>query len=545
MDGLDQAVVHGFLVLRRFECSPATLAFFIKTVATRPDDGRAWLTLGRLLEMGGAREESLVAYETGLGRMAALDLGKEEPLTWSGLARALHLLPGHRVVEEWPAWMKGSGRMRALAGLSHGLGDDEPELYQRILGRGLTVEATRAPCAIYLYRFLVERQRRPEAGLEVLRSAVRAVPDFPPLVFALVGHFLARGRLTEARAALGAHLPEGDRAHLTRLIDGLAAPPGLVPGRGELKSTSLSDGGYFQQLLARSLEGGGVAVAEELVAWATSLPVTTATQRESFEAFTSDVVASSSPWSPLFDRGRLMLDLVGAGARKATREATCRSLLVESRPAVDEWNRAAGALASETGAALFDGWWHEASRRQGESASLGLSRALWLGRLNRVQESLVALARARELHDRPVPSGPNRPAAELAPAAVFEIVGRPLLRHRLGFALSKELLDALSRDVGPGGPLVDDLFESVVRGDLKGAAATAARLFDLEPGEPIWGLTWVWCSGGTPALRAQVRAALRQVPGGQWALRELERPLPAGPVSVPPGGSARSPAPAR
>jgi hypothetical protein len=324
----------------------------------------------------------------------------------------------------------------------------------------------RSPCgavaAIALHDLLTRSMRSVE-GLAVLEQAVRLHPGERKLASRLFAHHLERGDVAAAGAALRVHPATDLQRQTVALLE--TGPDRAAPfdplGVGSSHTRLL----LGRMELVRRLRQGDVAGAERLLAG----------------------ISRSDTYVRAWDR--MSLDLLAAGSVQGWVARIAQQSL-RADPA--HWIHAALALGTDAGVAWFDrlagGTGAAAGAAPGEAvAERAIAAALLASRRGEWERALATLARARRLAT----------GVDPFPAAVCEVLARPLWRSALGVSAPVEILDRARRDPGPrNGPApaaaIAAYWKCVRDADHTAAAGHAARLFEDRPRELFWGVSALW-----------------------------------------------------
>jgi serine/threonine protein kinase/tetratricopeptide (TPR) repeat protein len=365
-----------------------------------PDDGRAWLQLGNIVEKEGLDAFARSLFERGLRMINGEILYSWPRSTWRAFCRALRSVRDPQLEELWLAAVKPYATQDpALAGLVDALGDDMPRL-SRLLQKAAQLPQYRTTAREWLGQAHLELNRKEEArrvweqlwhgGLRTLTLADR-----------LVNINLSLGDVEGARSYMKGSRNEIAMESACQYCEG---PPEREPRWVRIRKTNditpvLDAMEVYRQLELKQLDKA-VEKMEELIE-----------MRRRHNHYFGELV---------------ILDVIGAGCANQQLETFARDALFES-PLQDDtrlqrWEMAAGSLVTPRSVPLMERW-----MRQAEEQNLPLPvdfpllKALWLSRRGLLAESLIELARSRMPLSRP---------------EACEIVARPIWHELLG--LSKD-----------------------------------------------------------------------------------------------------------
>ena len=493
MDWLSERLSLGFLNQVGTELTASLIASVIKAAGAQPDDGRTWLSLGRVYEMEGRIDDARLVYARALPRLEGIDLEPASELIWAGLIGALQLVPGRALEHDWYVYLPRGNSPRAWSVLKTLLKAD-PARFDAVLKAGLTDPRHAGLRSLVLNQMQVERGTDPAYVRRLWNEALDADPAQAPWLTGWMLVFLAeRGRIEDARALV----KRSGQATWTPILDYLGgdAERASLDWRAQAGGTRVL---YLRLEAFRQLELRQVADAEALA-----------------EALKADPLETPRELAPL------LAELIGQGTTRAWVEPKLLELIGADPPDMGLWNDATGALSSPAGQGVMPRWLGRPGGQQPIAGWREVERALWSSRRGKHALALDALQTAIDAY-----GDDWMPGTE-----VCEVLARPLLDQLAGGAPDATAVARARPMLPPSlkrGTWITYL-DHLRAGRMDQARDVARNQFELTPHQFFWPLAWALHSryGGDPEQAAKARARLtacvRWHGCGLWALEAAAR----------------------
>lgn len=461
------------------QADAAITSLALEHIADYPDDGRTWLTLGRLLELDNRPEAARLTYGIALARLDGVQLSHKGEFMGAAIARALMMVPGHDLERDiWQFVTEGKEARRALRGLGLALGKEGRDRFEAIVRAG-TKGSLADVCVWVLAEFLEDIRQKPAAARKLANDHLARARRGELVLDYLIHHLAQRGMADEVDRVIGLEMRR--RWYFPYLE-------------------------YLRGTWPEKLDFKGAPIPRERFSrWA----AWSFLERGDWKAARNEAEAIKGTGHDSFDHARLlMLDLAGRpGVDKAAQDAT-RDLLVKD-PSPGDWMEAAGALSTPDGRPQM-----ERLLAQVQTEPKGWYQALWLARCGQHAEALDALSAIA-----------NSRAAPMVDVA--EIACRPLFEKAAGVAVPEAVLTRARAAEASVPAHAKPLHKALASGDAAGARKAAWNLFELYPQRTLPLVAVAWTEAGTgavaewPRVRARLEVALRARARGLWMLDEL------------------------
>jgi serine/threonine protein kinase len=472
----------------------AVVSITLAELSRYPDDGKLWLTLGRLLELEARVPEARLAYAHGLTLMKGQEMPEKADTLWVALSRALIATPGYDVERDWWTFMQdGKEGRRRLKALGEALASEPAgfDRFERILRKAMSDNRFRADAVASLANHLEHVRFKPSEARKEMKAYLEHRPEAEDVVSdRYFRHLIERGRVAEAYGAMPRLVPA--RPLYRYMIECLTAPPKQPPRPptevGLEKAREYQ--GHFEAFRLMELGSWGEAAREAAAAWSRS--------------------------SDGRERARLVaLDLLGRPDPTEWVRQTGQDVLMKFKDPV-AFREAPGALATPLGVPYMERF---LAGPAGVDRRASMWRALWLSRRG-------DLAGALALRDDAYRATEKGEASD-----VMELILRPLWLEAAGQPVDAKVLEG-ARAPLPG-PHSEEraykIWRKLAEGDAPGALNAAWRYHDMVPTRPGTLLAAMWLQaavgkpGDWPMRHAQLLACLRMRGHGAWLLDELRR----------------------
>lgn len=466
------------------------LASAVRLSMEHPADAASWLALGRFVEIDRDPATAAAVYAEGLKRLPAPSLAGAPHALWTALARALLVVPGRRIEDEWLDLVRKTGAGdNAWVGLFEAFPIGDWSRLQGLLEAGARDPTTEAAAASELGKLAILRERDHPRALAIWESALRKYPESSGLGLTIFFDRISHGQVQEAADLIDSSGISGPWKSLTiPLVRGVALAPEAVRGHDDL----------MDLVVRNALESGNRALALE-------------------------IALRGGSWAagPAY-RG-LVLEILAEGVEDPGLQKIAVPFLSPR-----EWSEVtsiAGIFSVPSAERMMAGLLEGLAVPDFTPALRELARALWHSRRQEHHDALQALDRARR----------EKIDEKRMWQEILEIRARPLWVSSLGWRLEPAVLD---RARGDGDlPALDDIplvkYWTALRSTEREATLREARnLYDLFPYSPgivlMYGYAAASQEKGDALIAAleRCRCAARQNRLGLWAIRELGRLLP-------------------
>jgi serine/threonine protein kinase/tetratricopeptide (TPR) repeat protein len=493
MDPIEEKVAIGYLGDGSRPSGAPLLSALVKSVGSRPNDGRCWLALGRALEQDNLPAGAQVAYTRALSALTPPGMGDMPTFVWTGFARALTVVPGRSIEREWCDWLPfGRSRLNCWTGLREVIGLHNPDLFVRLLRKAQELPPQDEIASLCLGRFQLEIQGQVAPALTTWTEALRRHPKCTELLECLAEFHAFRGNTDDLRHILIA--VREVKTNLSLEINFLLNEPTVQSPIKQDTFELVPPAELLEHDLYRLLELGLYAdAAQRVTEYLQLYPA-----RQGY-------------------LGLLAAELLANGATDPRYFPCARKLLIGRRAPPITWDRMAGILSTKAGMPYMEELLAQATDDSAPAYLVGLIRALWLSRAGEYARSLDL-------------AGPQLQATSPPRSVVGlfgEILARPLLAKALGQPVPTAALERAQVMNLPSG-IHQDVLLALRTEDFKNGALLASQAFDRNATQSYWALVRIQCAyrSGNPewkewARRLKVNARAHR--NGLWLLRSLPR----------------------
>jgi hypothetical protein len=461
------------------------LAMTLEALAYATAVGDFWLAFGWMLERDGEPALADHAYRCGLERLGGRPPLFHDVAIWIGVSRAIARAGAADPVRAWWQLLKAPGIWQAHEGAKVALDDEHPDLEERIYRAGLTDPVHELETRVALARFTARVRKDPESARAQWAEIAARFQKKAGQQSHHAHWLLSCGRVEEAEQFMKDEPADGWIRSMRRTA--------LEPLTGVLQAgphQRFSD--TYGILLARLCDAGRGPEAVALL----------------------QGTLARKPFVHYFRAFDAAADLAGAGHLAPDVVHTLRVELVLGPRVWAEWDRVAGALASDSGRALMAELLDAAAKRWAGHPFPELARAVWLSRRGLHAEALPALTTARATA---AASGIALPVE-----AVAEILAAPFLDEP---PASADVKRAATEQPLPAGDDAVTRFVAAVRSYDDALAATIAeQRFESAPGG-WWGIArWQLAARSKDAKQRELwreRVRFAGVLAQSWTRRRL------------------------